>query len=182
MEIDVAQLLKESVGAVRHYRLSDTIDGVGEGEGDCPVQGELELMRTNRSILVSGILETRVKAICSRCLSMFEQPLNFNLEEEYFSKVDVNSGRPLPLPEEPGALLIDEHHILDLSEAVRQHILLALPMKLLCRPDCAGLCPHCGHNLNEGRCHCPPQSPDQRWSDLLALAKGSGNDKERKGS
>ena len=81
----------------------------------------------------------------------------------------MTSGSLLSLPDEPGCFTIDEHHILDLTEAVRQYALLALPMKPLCRQDCAGLCPTCGHNLNQGGCGCPPQGPDPRWSGLNKL-------------
>ncbi|MBM3157836.1 MAG: DUF177 domain-containing protein, partial [Chloroflexi bacterium] len=64
---------------------------------------------------------------------------------------------------------INENHILDLSEAIRQYTIMALPMKPVCREDCAGLCPHCGRNLNLGPCKCPPAPPDARWAPLLAL-------------
>ena len=92
-----------------------------------------------------------------------------NFEEEYFPVIDVASGGSLPLPDEPGCFTIDEHLILDLTEAVRQYALLALPMKPLCRQDCAGLCPTCGRNLNQGGCDCPPQGLDPRWSGLSKL-------------
>lgn len=151
--INVAQLLKEPIGATRRIDIDDVVGG---GEEAIQVWGELEFIRTNRSILVEGVLDARSKATCSRCLSLFDCQLSFHVEEEYFPTVDVVSGVYLPLPEEPGAFTIDASHILDLSEAVRQHTLLTMPLKPLCQPDCAGLCPSCGHNLNEGKCSCPP--------------------------
>jgi len=96
--------------------------------------------------------------------------LTLNIEDEYFPTTDVVSGASLPLPGEPGCFTIDEHHILDLTEAIRQYALLAVPMKPLCRGDCAGLCPNCGHNLNQGPCDCLPQKVDPRWSELNKLA------------
>ena len=96
-----------------------------------------------------------------------------NFEEEYLPTIDVASGVPLPLPEEPGFFTIDDHHILDLTEAVRQYILLATPMKPLCRKDCAGLCPTCGCNLNQVSCNCPPSPADSRWSELKKLLQTS---------
>jgi uncharacterized protein len=82
----------------------------------------------------------------------------------------VVSGISLPVSQEPGGFIIDEHHILDLTEAIRQYALLALPMKPLCQESCAGLCPSCGHNLNQGACNCPPEAGDPRWSELNELA------------
>ncbi|MBA7688765.1 hypothetical protein ES703_97254 [subsurface metagenome] len=77
------------------------------------------------------------------------------------------------MPEEPGCFTIDEHHILDLTEAIRQYALLAIPMKPLCRGDCAGLCPNCGHNINQGPCDCSPQETEPRWSELSKLTLAS---------
>jgi uncharacterized protein len=54
---------------------------------------------------------------------------------------------------------------LDLREAVREHWLLAAPAFVQCREDCKGLCPHCGANLNDGTCECPPVT-DSRWDAL----------------
>jgi uncharacterized protein len=85
--------------------------------------------------------------------------------------VDVTSGAPLPAPEEASTFTIDEHHILDLTEAVHQYAVIALPMKALCDEDCAGLCPSCGRDLNQGPCDCPPQEVDARWSELTKLLK-----------
>jgi hypothetical protein len=58
-----------------------------------------------------------------------------------------------------------------LTEAVRQYRVMAEPMQLLCKPDCLGLCPHCGYNLNQGPCGCPRQDVDERWSALTELAE-----------
>ncbi len=172
MQINVSQLLKASVGDKRNYRVAEIGDSAGS---DGRVEGEVRLLRTDRGILPRGRLNTEVEVTCSRCLTLFRCPVALNIEEEYFPTTDVVSGVPLSLPEEPGSFNIDEHHILDLSEAIRQYALLAIPMKPLCREDCAGLCPNCGHNLNQGACDCLPQEVDPRWSELgkLTLANGA---------
>ena len=111
---------------------------------------------------------------CSRCLSVFDHPLALHIEEEYFPIIDVVTGLPLPLLDEPGAFTIDEDHTIDLAELVRQYTLLAVPMKPLCRQDCAGLCPTCGHNLNGGPCSCSLQRQGQHWSELKKLVLREG--------
>jgi uncharacterized protein len=168
MQINVSQLLQEHVGSTREHQVNEVIDNADDGKGYL-VQGECRLLRTQRSILVKCRLNTSVELTCSRCLSLFQQPLALNFEEEYLPTVDVASGMPLPISEESSTFTIDEHHILDLMEAIRQYTLLAIPMKPLCREDCAGLCPSCGQNLNEGRCDCPVQDRDPRWSKLEKL-------------
>jgi len=163
MQINVSQLLKASIGSTRNYKVSETVDISGS---ECLVQGEVGLIRTNQGILVNGTLHTEIEITCSRCLGGFTYPLALNIEEEYFPTTDVVSGTSLPIPDEPGCFTIDEHHILDLTEAICQYALLAIPMKPLCREDCAGLCPKCGHDLNQGSCGCPRQETELRWSEL----------------
>jgi uncharacterized protein len=169
MQINTAQLLKQAAGSSRSYKIDDTIGFAEEGIAKCHVQGKVELIRTDKGILVKGILEGNSSLICNRCLTLFDYPLNFGIEEEFFPSTDVISGNPLSLPEDSTIFIIDKHHILDLNEAVRQYALLAMPMKPLCRPDCAGLCPSCGVNLNQGACYCVPLSQKSPWSELKKL-------------
>jgi uncharacterized protein len=168
MEINVSQLLKEPIGSSRKYKIDETIDIAGDGH-ESPVSGDVSLLRTQRGVLVRGKMQTRLELTCSRCLVKFDSPLKISFEEEYIQTIDVSSGLPLPPSGEPGSFIIDEHHVIDLSEAIRQYTLLAVPMKPLCRRDCAGLCPTCGRNLNLGDCGCPVQTVDPRWSKLMDL-------------
>jgi uncharacterized protein len=168
MQINVSQLLKESIGSFRKYKIDEAIDIAGDEHGST-VSGEISLLRTQRGILVRGELHTELELTCSRCLSAFNFPLNIRFEEEYIQTVDVNSGLPLEPSGEPGSFTIDEHHVIDLDEAIRQYALLTIPMKTLCRADCAGICQECGHNLNQGPCGCLVQTVDSRWSKLMNL-------------
>lgn len=153
MQVNVAQLLKGAIGSVREHEVDGVIDVMGDGEG-CLVRGKVSLTRTDHGILVQGVVSLEVGLTCSRCLGQFSCPLRLNIEEEYFPTVDVVSGAPLPPADDPDTLTIDEHHILDLGEMLRQCALVAIPMKPLCRESCAGLCPQCGQNLNLGTCQC----------------------------
>ena len=137
-------------------------------------------------VLSSDALYSDVRAVFSlaaRAAVLFVRSLTLDIEEEYFPTTDMVSGAPLALPEEPGYFTIDEHHVLDLTEALRQYALLAIPMRPLCREDCAGLCPTCGHNLNQGACGCSHREIDPRWAKLSKLASSGGvTVKGRKGS
>jgi uncharacterized protein len=168
MQMNVSGLLKSSIGATRDYEIDDIVDIAG---CESPVRGTLSMVRTNRGILVKATLNTEVEVNCSRCLNPFRAPLILVIEEEYFPLIDVESGTSMSIPDEPGCFTIDEQHILDMTEAVRQYALMATPMKPLCRGNCAGLCPSCGHNLNKGPCNCPPGGPDRRWSKLSRIFK-----------
>jgi DUF177 domain-containing protein len=162
MEFHVAQLLREPVGSLREYSVAESCEA---GESS-PIEGEVRLLRTDAGILATAGLHTTVEATCSRCLSPAHVPVDLEVEEEFYPVIDVVTGAPVAPPEEPASFMIDEHHILDLCEAVRQQIILAEPMQPLCRSDCAGLCPTCGADLNLGPCACRPSEGDNRWSAL----------------
>jgi uncharacterized protein len=172
MQVNVAQLLKATIGSVKNYDVDETINIEG---CDYTIRGTVDLMRTDHGILVEGKLKTDSELTCSRCLTTFDCPLTFNIEEVYLPSTDIVSGAPLPVPDDPGAFMIDERNILDLTEAIRQYALLAFPMKPLCRQDCAGLCPVCGVNLNKEHCDCAPEPADPRWSKLRELLKNDSN-------
>jgi len=168
MKISVSELLKAPIGTTRNYEINETVDVTGDSS-EKVVQGKVSLLRTDRCILVRGALHTEVELSCSRCLSLFSHPATLNIEEEYLPTIDMVSGTPLPSSEEPGGFTIDEHQIIDLTEAIRQNTLLAIPIKPLCLEDCAGLCQNCGHNLNLGPCDCPMQPIDPRWAELSKI-------------
>jgi len=172
MQMNVSQLLKEYIGSTRNYNVDEVVEF--SDNDDIRVQGGIRLTRTDKGILAQGKLHTEIELTCSRCLSPFSCPLTLNIEEEYFPTMDVLTGASLPTPEESGSFTIDEHHIIDLTEAIRQYIMLVMPMKPLCGEGCAGLCPTCGHNLNQGPCDCQPQT-DPRWAKLSALASANND-------
>lgn len=171
MRYNVAQLLKAHSGASRQYELEADITGLDkEIEVRDLLRGTVRLVRTVDSVLVTGQLRTVVELTCDRCLEPFLVPVEINLQEDFRPSIDITTGAHLPVVEvEAGGGWIDEHHVLDLTEVVRQRILLTIPMHPLCRPDCAGLCPECGHNMNEGPCQCQRRIGDPRWAALKDL-------------
>jgi uncharacterized protein len=175
MRFNVAQLLRDGVGARRSYPLDETFESLRETD-TTRVWGDITLTCTDKSIWVNGSVEANASSLCSRCLNTSEHMVRFRMDEEYLPTADFGSGAPLEMPETTEeAFTIDSHHILDITEAVRQYVVVNLPMKPLCRERCPGLCSACGADLNEGHCACSAQV-DSRWSPLLDLlaAKGIG--------
>jgi uncharacterized protein len=167
MHINVAQLLKEPTGSSRSFQIDESV-----GTDDInSVKGEITLIRTNRGIIAKAEMTASVTGICSRCLKPIDYEVKYDFNEECLPIVSTSEG--LSSPEQTDNINIDENHMLDLSEIIRQYTLLTMPVKPLCRPDCAGICPSCGHNLNQGPCQCPPHSYDQRWSKLIQLGRES---------
>ena len=169
MLYNVAQLMKAPVGTSfesnideENIQLDDDLKVIG------PLTGHVRMRRTNQGLLVDGWVDLSLELSCNRCLKIFEQPMHITFEELFFPTVDVISGLPLPPIDEEEVFPIDAHHQVDLTEAIRQHVLLDLPMVTLCQEDCAGLCPQCGHDLNLGPCKCKPEV-DTRLSVLEKL-------------
>ena len=165
MRVNVAQLLKEAVGSERIYKLEELIDE----RDSVPINGMLTLIHTNRGILGKGTVSTYVEGTCNRCLNSIEIPLEFDFTEEFFPLIDINSGKPVN--KEANGFTIDNNNILDLTEVIRQYTVLKTPMKQLCKPNCAGICPSCGKDLNAGDCGCTRPLQDKRWDKLVNLGK-----------
>lgn len=161
MRFNVAQQLKEEVGATRTYQFGNEVSlAPEEGWGPFKIEGSITMLKTDRGILVRGALHTEKGEVCSRCLEPYHELLSLEISEEFFPVIDVGSGLPLNVPEDAEPFAIDRDCNLDLGEAIRQAILLASPMKPVCQPDCGGLCIHCGQNLNEGNCGCEKMRGD----------------------
>jgi len=166
---NVAQLLKEPIGATREKSIEADIRALDEAIKPLGLlTGHVNLLRTDAGILVRGWVRVEVELLCSCCLTPFAWPLEVVLEDEFRPSVLIGVTKVARDEIVDPALRIDEHHVLDLRELIRQQLLLALPMHPLCRPDCAGLCPQCGQDLNEGPCECIKE-PDPRWAILQDL-------------
>ena len=172
MEINVAQLLKEPTGSTREVQVDEVI--CFEREADCHhIQGSVKLIRIAKGILARGRFESESQLTCGRCLSTFSYPFEFEVDDEFYPEVDLITGEPVGQPDDSTTFKIDEHHILDLRELFRQCTLLSIPMKPLCHPECRGLCPHCGIDLNCGTCDCSSR-PKSKLAAALENLKISG--------
>ncbi|HEX5939882.1 MAG TPA: DUF177 domain-containing protein [Dehalococcoidia bacterium] len=170
MEFNVVGLLKEGIGETRDYEIEGE-EVLLNDEGDrVPVRGHVKLTRTNDGILAQAELRIDVNEECARCASNFRTTIPVQIEEIYYPTIDMDTGHRLPAQEDPEAFLIDEHHILDLTEPVRQYRWVAEDLAPLCRPECKGLCAVCGIDLNKEPQHKHEAPVDARWSALAELA------------
>jgi uncharacterized protein len=167
---NVAGLLADEPGADRIYEVHDVaIDLEEDLQLAEPIVGRVRLVRTNRGILAFADLHAALALECSRCLREFVHPVEMRLEEEYLPALDLATGRPLPIDDEPDVARLTDHHELDLEPAVRDALLLAEPIAPLCEPDCPGLCVVCGLRLDEGAHDHPEDEIDPRMDALRAF-------------
>lgn len=169
VRIEVGSL---EVGQVVRAAFAETIDSqTGDVVFDRPITGDVEIARDLHTVRLRGALQTSMPLSCGRCLVVFRQPLRAHLKEEFLVDPVPPSANPgqRALGREDFLLPLGADLMLDVSEAVRQHLLLALPMVPLCRPDCRGLCPQCGTNWNEKDCEHQVMDVDPRLAPLLEL-------------
>ncbi len=134
-----------------------------------PVRGEVELQAEASRLRLRGAVSTEVELVCGRCLATFRTDLAAQVDE-WFDPDLVPSEEVLV---EDGVLVMPlEEPAVDVTEVARQHLLLAVPLAPLCRPDCAGLCPVCGADRNTARCGCPQRATDPRWEVLQNVLGG----------
>lgn len=154
LSFNVASLLRAAPGTERRYPVDDvTMDIAEDVQLAEPINGEVRLSRTGRSILARAHLTTAIEGYCSRCLKEVVAPVDVDIEEVAVPSIDIDTGLPVARDENPDALRLDDHHELDLGEPVREAISLAEPITLLCREECRGLCPTCGVDLNTDTDH-----------------------------
>ena len=168
LSYNVATLLRSAPGTERRYAVDTAeLDLYDDLQLAAPIEGEVRLSRTGRSILARASLSTAIEGSCSRCLQPVVTPIAVEIEEVALPSIDIDTGQPVDPGAEPDALRLDDHHELDLGEPVREAISLAEPIALLCRPDCRGLCPTCGIDLNSAGQHAHSEaSIDPRLAGL----------------
>jgi uncharacterized protein len=122
-------------------------------------------------IRVVGKVVVRLEFSCARCLAPVGEDVNTSFDLIY---------RPLGVDRRADEVSISEAETeigyyqgegLLLEDVLREQVLLATPVRALCREDCKGLCPQCGLNLNVEQCHCEPHLRDPRWDALNEIKK-----------
>lgn len=163
----VAGLLAEPPGERRHYAVHGaTIRLPDDLRLADPIEGTVDIARTNRGVIVDARLATSIEAACARCLRDIEVPIAVHLEEEVLPSIDLASGQPIDPSAEPDVARLNDHHELELGPLVAEAISLEEPIAPLCEAACPGLCPTCGERLGPGH---PTHDEDEIDPRLEAL-------------
>ena len=132
------------------------------------LEGRLEIQPSGTRVVVKGTLDTVLRAQCSRCLESFD----FSVQGEDVFVVftpETSGERPDELEAESLNQEFYSGKEIDLWPVIVEHLILALPIKSLCREDCRGICPTCGANLNSETCGCAPKNGHPGLAGLKAL-------------
>ena len=157
-------------------------DGVSTMEFDCKpdeidlelesvsfvgsVSASLKLVKQDVNVYIQARMSVVMETECARCLKPVRRTLKATSENQYEPLPDL-TGKP---QEEIGIRYYSDEYI-DLSEDLRENLLLEVPARVLCSDDCKGLCPHCGQDLNTGKCNCSLESEEVKTGKFAEFAR-----------
>ena len=119
-----------------------------------------------KDIRLNGSLAVRVERPCARCLEPVQEDVKHKFDLLY-RPLGADAGKEeLSVTAAEAEVSYYQGEGLLLEDVLQEQVLLALPLKAICRDDCKGLCPHCGKNLNTEQCACSEPLEDPRWSAL----------------
>ena len=167
MKINILQA-KITIGSRETFEFvtsTEKIDLAGEGPwvgNEIKVEGEL--INNGRVLKIKGVIHATAKYQCNYCLEDFmtnmEIPFSDDFQEESTEEIDNEADLAYYNGDE-----------IDIADLVRESMILAEPLKVVCNKSCRGLCPHCGINLNVSQCSCKNDDIDPRLAVLSKLLK-----------
>jgi uncharacterized protein len=120
-------------------------------------------------IRIAGTLHTRLDLVCARCLEPVSEDVSREFDLFYRPANEGPHDETIHLKLDDTDIAFFEGDGLFLTDVLAEQVLLAIPMKVICRSDCRGLCPHCGANLNSEECRCETHTSDPRLAPLARL-------------
>jgi uncharacterized protein len=166
MKIDITQI-RQAIGACQSFSFLCSVNDLqGDDQsfwlnGDIEVQGKI--VNSGRFLDLSGTVKGKARKTCDRCLKEFDFTVETSFLEHY-RECDEKTSHT----EDDDAQCIQGDEI-DISEVVRDNLIMAEPIKTVCWEDCRGLCPKCGVDLNITKCSCEHEDIDPRLAALKAL-------------
>ncbi len=160
LRLNVGFLLKSPIGTYRDFDFEYDKMRLGEDLTVDGFAGTARFDRTPQGLLLQGNFKAATDLECVRCLDPFTQPMNWSFTDLYaFDKSNITDS----------GLLVPEDGQIDMEPLMREYALLEIPISPVCKPDCKGLCPVCGENLNKVDCGHRPESesPFGALKDLL---------------
>lgn len=162
VEIDLSEQLEfpgdtypvNGTVAVETYTVGEKEYRVEDG-----ISYDVVFTNAGTGVLASGMVRAHATGECDRCLDEASFDIAGEIEEFYLFEEPED-----PEAYEDGYELLGEDRIVDLAEPINDAVVMDTPFVVLCRPDCAGLCPTCGINLNHETCDCAQKASDA-WAE-----------------
>lgn len=133
-------------------------------QGPLKVSAVAELLSSE--IRIRGHLGTRLKASCDRCLTAVEFPIEQDFDLFYRPMDSIAREEEIEIPEEEAEVGFFSGDRIELADVVTEQVILSVPMKIVCRPGCLGLCPVCGVDRNLEKCNCSQRHKESPFASL----------------
>jgi uncharacterized protein len=177
MDFKISELEREPIEfAVELAPGAVDLGGEAEQKGALVTSGRAEVIHEHRGpkdivadIRLRGRFDGKFEIPCARCVEPVEVPLGGDFDL-IFRPAGADSDAPersITAPETE--ISYYQKDSLLLEDVLREQVLLSLPVRTLCKPDCKGLCPRCGENRNSRMCSCETGPSDPRWEALAGL-------------
>jgi uncharacterized protein len=160
LRLNIGFLISATIGTSRDFDFDYEKMRLGEDLTVHNFIGTARFSRTPQGLLLQGEFKAETDLECVRCLDIFVQSLSWTVTDLYgFDRRNITES----------GLLVPENGQIDLEPLLREYALLEFPISPVCKPDCKGLCPVCGENLNKNDCghHLEPDSQFAALKDLL---------------
>ena len=164
MKIKITSL-KEGVHEFSFSESAEQFKAAFEDTFVAPLQVQVKLQKFDQNYVIDFSVETKMRFSCDRCLNKFELPITTTERITYTTDVELAAADN----NDTLRLISSQTIAIDLADDVRDNLILAIPQKKICTPDCQGICPHCGADLNSETCNCVSDEIDPRWAKLKGI-------------
>jgi uncharacterized protein len=172
MRLDLSHIRQPETPFDRRYEPDAFAGTVEDYRVVAPVIVRMTIHKDKDRFRLVGTVDTRLEIECSRCLERFELPVDRAFDLRYLPMGEPESGAKDDEDEvgdDDVSITFYRDDAIDIGDLLREQYYLALPMKPLCRPDCRGICPHCGISRNVENCQCESRWQDPRLAGLKTL-------------
>jgi len=166
LRITLAELEIHWVSVAETYRPGSLDYHGAEFRQTAPLQLKATAELLGAEIRIGGHLETRLEANCDRCLGPVEIPVSCDFDLFYRPLQSIAKEEEIEVPAEEMEVGFYTGDGIELADVATEQVILFVPMKVVCRPECRGLCPECGANLNLTKCNCAPRRKDSPFASL----------------
>jgi len=176
LKIELSEIPEEGTLNVEFFEKEETLNQLFK-EGpqkdysfNSPVKASFDISRRSKTVFVEIVISGSLVVPCSRCLAEFQHTIKYSNRLTLFPYIEEDREEVVIESEEADKVFYYDD-TLDLGEMLREEISLLLPINILCRDDCKGLCPSCGMDLNDGSCRCArdDEPVDKRFAKLKGL-------------
>ena len=169
MFLDVHELATKKIRIRKNYAPGTLDFHSGDFRQLEPLEVRATAELVENQIRIYGTLHTRLEMVCARCLETVVEEVSKNFDLFYRPMTSIAREEEVRLKLDDTEMAFFEGDGLFLADVLAEQVNLSLPMKVICRSDCRGLCPHCGANLNQEECRCESHAADPRLAPLARL-------------